>query len=595
MRRHTKVLPRASLLLFMLAILSVIGQDAIGQDAVGRDAIGQTGAAQQSQTTTDGSADLQAHLDGGEFGLAAQLAKAFAGQAGADQAGAEQRDQIYSQVAAAQGSAGELAAAARTAANIQSPMYRSRAIEGARGGGSMADFGSLMQLIETTVEPDTWESLGGPSTMAPYPQGVYVDPDGTVKPCVTVPQSDALDDLKSVLRRDPEPGIANAADSWRQASKLRIVSLRRLRDVITQRQILGHPNTTSMINMAGLSRVQYIMIDGDDILLAGPVGGIEQIDGWFRDQKSGLNTLRSDFLFTTLASALDRQPFGCTIDPTPEGLQRAAAVAQGVQSNAIAVGKAADQMKTALGLQRVEVFGTAGDTPIGYVMVEADRHMKQLALGEQAMPEGVKNYLDIIDDTIAQGPPNQLLLRLWFTASPRSVRSDTDQSVFELGGLPIQLSGENQRALANGQRGQVTRDVRTEAFVDEFNRHWDGIRAKYPIYSALESIYRVASVSAVLDRYVDEAHRPLLRSLAVEATSSAWRMPTPRQVESIAKHHRVRHGRTIHHVVLASGGVSVDAGKTITGKLVSYPSLRSLKATTQDQPKLVQRWWWDAR
>ena len=43
---------------------------------------------------------------------------------------------------------------------------------GARGGGSFADFGSLIQLIETTVVPDTWEALGGPSTMAPYPQNL---------------------------------------------------------------------------------------------------------------------------------------------------------------------------------------------------------------------------------------------------------------------------------------------------------------------------------------------------------------------------------------------------------------------------------------
>jgi general secretion pathway protein D len=37
-----------------------------------------------------------------------------------------------------------------------------------RGGGAIADFDSLMQLIETTIAPDTWEAVGGPSTMAPY-------------------------------------------------------------------------------------------------------------------------------------------------------------------------------------------------------------------------------------------------------------------------------------------------------------------------------------------------------------------------------------------------------------------------------------------
>lgn len=43
---------------------------------------------------------------------------------------------------------------------------------GARGGGSFADFQSLIDLIQTTVVPDTWEALGGPSTMSPYPQNL---------------------------------------------------------------------------------------------------------------------------------------------------------------------------------------------------------------------------------------------------------------------------------------------------------------------------------------------------------------------------------------------------------------------------------------
>jgi general secretion pathway protein D len=43
---------------------------------------------------------------------------------------------------------------------------------GMSGGGAFADFDSLMQLIETTIVPDTWEALGGNSTMAPYPQNL---------------------------------------------------------------------------------------------------------------------------------------------------------------------------------------------------------------------------------------------------------------------------------------------------------------------------------------------------------------------------------------------------------------------------------------
>lgn len=41
-----------------------------------------------------------------------------------------------------------------------------------RGGGGMADFGSLMMLLQQTIEPTSWEALGGVGTMAPYPQNL---------------------------------------------------------------------------------------------------------------------------------------------------------------------------------------------------------------------------------------------------------------------------------------------------------------------------------------------------------------------------------------------------------------------------------------
>jgi hypothetical protein len=463
------------------------------------------------------------------------------------------------------------------------------------GGGSFADFDSLMQLIETTVVPDTWESLGGPSTMAPYPQGVYVDPDGTLLTCVTAAQSVGLADLTSLLKQ-PVKIDNNLNTDWRLASPMRVVSLRRMRDEMLRHRLIGQGMPESVRHLSGLSRVKYIVLTDDDILIASPVGGIEQVDAWFRDRQSGLNTLRSDFLLTCLKAAVENQAFGCTIDPTPQGMKAAAEVAQNVQSKEIPVGKAAQEMGRALGMQRVEVFGTDGGTPLGYVMVEADRHMKQLALGQAEMPEGVKNYLDVVDDFITQGPPDQLLLRLWFTASARHVRADNDRRVFEIAGSPIKLSGENQQAMRDGQRGKVTVDERSDAFVKEFNDHWNDIRSKFPIYGALESIYRVASVAELAHRFAkDDAHLSLIDSLAAESSLADWDLIPPRQVASIAVHHRVNHGRKIHHVVVASGGVSVDSQQTVLGKITDYPSLKSTASIADSKPRLVQRWWWDVK
>ncbi len=58
------------------------------------------------------------------------------------------------------------------------------------GGGSMADFDSLIQLIQTTIRPDTWEALGGPSAISPYPQNLSL---------VVRTTSDVHDEIRDLL------------------------------------------------------------------------------------------------------------------------------------------------------------------------------------------------------------------------------------------------------------------------------------------------------------------------------------------------------------------------------------------------------------
>ena len=49
------------------------------------------------------------------------------------------------------------------------------------GGGVVADFDTLMNLIQQTIDPDSWLQAGGTNTINPYPAGVYVDPKGYMK------------------------------------------------------------------------------------------------------------------------------------------------------------------------------------------------------------------------------------------------------------------------------------------------------------------------------------------------------------------------------------------------------------------------------
>jgi hypothetical protein len=292
-------------------------------------------------------------------------------------------------------------------------------------------------------------------------------------------------------------------------------------------------------------------------------------------------------------SALAGRPFGCTIDPTPEGLRRAAKVADEIKRDRIPIGKAAAALRSALAMQRVEVFGVPNDRPMAAMMIEADRHMKQLALGQFPLPEPAKNYLDFVDAHLERGPPDQLLLRLWFTSRPRAVRCDGAHRVFEIAGTPIRLSGQNERAVASGERGVRADDIRTVQFVRDFNENWNAIRAKYPIYGALESIYRCASIAELICRYADpRLKQELVESLAIAASWSAGMPHAPRQVESIAMMHTARHGNVRHYVLLASGGVAVNPAALLM-RATAYPALASLSQPAESQPRLIGRWWWD--
>ncbi|QEG40770.1 DUF1598 domain-containing protein [Roseimaritima ulvae] len=521
----------------------------------------------------------------GEFGLARAAADGLAGA---------QRDGRLSGLALQQSLSGDPLAASRSIASIGDPGQQAAAIQGVRGGGSLADFTQLMSLIETTVAPDTWEALGGPSTMAPYPGGIFVDAEGLVRDSDLQAAGASLDDIAALLGTAASNADAN---DWRQPSPLRVVSLRRLAQEWIRLQTLGQPPSESLYNVGGLSRIEYVMIDEakPDILLAGAVGGIETSNGWPRDRKTGAATLQLPVVMAVVRSVFDRQSFGCTIDPTNEGIARSMAVAAQIQQDKIPIGNAADALQTALGRQTVSVFGTTGDGPLGWMLVEADRHMKQLALGQQPMPRGVPNYLDVVTKMIAQGPPDGQLLRLWFTANPISIRADADRNTFQLVGRPIKLASEDQRPDQLGNRHVAAVDPRSRAFTAAFNQHFDAIAMKYPIYSSLEGMYAIACVSELVRQHMDaQAMQQVLGPLAHDSASTIATLPTPRVVDSIAVMHTVKHRGKRHHIIVASGGVLVDSSQTLTGKLETYDSLASSRPSDTFRPASLDRWWWNA-
>ncbi|WP_246112775.1 DUF1598 domain-containing protein [Allorhodopirellula solitaria] len=483
----------------------------------------------------------------------------------------------------------------------------------AAGGSSMADFSSLMNLVQTTIEPDSWEALGGVGTMAPYPQGVMVDPDGLLHEIDSqhASQSDheaAIASLLAPPAADGDEQLLNSTD-WRAPARIRCVSIRRMMQALAGRQIAnqssandlraegtgdGDDSLDAFRAMAGLSRVAVVMVTQDDVILAGPVGGFDDVDGWQVDRKSGLPPLSLVSLAIGVKAVRSSTPYGCTIDPTTAGLQSAAALGQRIASGEVPMARAADQLASALGRQNVSVFGTTGSNEIAYTMVEADRHMKRLALGTEPLPDRVRNYLQMLASTGDGTPPTDLLLRLWFTSRPLDVRAseaDGDQ-IIQIAGTPIRLSGENERAQRDGARGQVVIDPASLAFVDHFNQNWASIRGKYPLYGALESIYLATAISELWKRSaMTSDHETLQRAVMYFAAQQAPALTPARQVDSIAVLHRYQRGRKKHQVLMASGGVQIAPQELVPLQMEDYPGLQSFATIREGRPS--DRWWWN--
>lgn len=473
---------------------------------------------------------------------------------------------------------------------------------GGAGGGALADFDSLMTLIQSTIEPDTWEALGGTSTMAPYPQGILVDARGLITDITNADDAVALNrqpvdrarDLATLIGGENMDRQADAIGDpdWRSPAAVRCVSVRRLL------QTLATPDypidDAAVENMAGLSRVAMVILTDDDLILAGRVGGLLQTDGWWIDQASGLPPMRLSALACGLSSARTGDPFGCTIDPTRDGLQRAAAVTARVSGGDLPIGLAAQSLADALGRQDVRVFGTGPRNEVAWLLIEADRHMKQLALGLDAMPDGIRNYPATIQAESPGRPPHELLLRLWFTGKPFAISSARSEStqLFQIAGDGLRLSGENELAQANGDRGAVVVDPITQTFVDHFNANWSSIRAQYPVYGGVQTVFQAAAIGALWTGHASgPAHEMMQRGLLHFASTRAEQLATPTEVDSLAILHTYRVRKTRHHLVLASGGVRI-ASRELIDDVIDYPSLDAFAEIAKSRPK--NRWWWNA-
>jgi len=539
---------------------------------------------------------MREHMAAGEFGPAIELAR---------EESAVERDNSLAEIAKAQAAAGARTPAYDTAAEVTDGRIRSRLLadlaampvdaEG-RGGASMAQWGPLMQLITSTIDPDSWDDNGGPGSIQPFANGVYVDAEGVMRRIKKVENTDFLAEARLAAMHDL------VSDEVRRSSPLRKISLPRLEREIQLRIAAGQPLDEEMLVLGGLKRVQYILAypETGDLVIAGPASDWK-LDAEARPVsiEDGQPVLRLDHLLVLLRrQGKNAGEFACSIVPTKEGLAKAQAFANASSATPLQAGqrgKWLEELRRQLGRQNVVFEGIDPQSNVAQVLLAADHHMKLIGIGLEPGTLRVPSYLSMVRMEKGEAPPAVDVLRWWFTLKYDALAATAAHDGFEIRGQGVQVLSENELLTATGQEVHTGKsDALNSQFAQNFTKEFPALAAKYPLYADLRNVFDLALVAELLrsenlaDRvgwYPTSFYNDRELPTAVENV--------PQTVETVINHRIVQRTNIIAAV---SGGVHVDPRKVVKKDSIQTDARGRLNSERErSTPTAVphRSWWWD--
>ncbi|MBN2475598.1 MAG: DUF1598 domain-containing protein [Pirellulales bacterium] len=542
------------------------------------------------------TARIPAQIEAGEFAPALVAAR------GVDDP--VQRDSWLARIAAAQARVGARSASLRSAAEISDDRTLSQVLSsvggeplGGRGGGPQADFDELIELIQSTIAPDSWEEIGGPGSIAEFPGGVFVDARGVIRPLLREQANGHLAALHATS------AATAGRDNVRQSSPLRKVSLPRLEKHLRLRLATGMPPTEAMQVLAGLQRVRYMFVypDSGDLVLAGPAGNwTTDSEGRIVSTESGQPVVRLDDLVVVLRQILSGPDarFGCLIVPRKEALARVQTFLEVSNKQSIRPHQRRawlEQLRGQLGTQDVEVYGIDPRTRAARVLVEADYRMKLVGMGLEEGVPGVTSYLDLVEVPRGEAPPPMGVLRWWFTLNYQAVLAAADHRAFELRGQGVQVLSENELLTAEGERVHTGKsEALTRQFARSFTEHFKALCVKYPIYAELRNICDLALAAALIRE--EDLVEKIGWHMTCLGNPQAYQVDlgeAPQHTETVVNHRVINR---VHILAGVSGGVRVDPTRLAARDAVEtdgYGALEKGKARAGPQQLPPDAWWWD--
>jgi hypothetical protein len=467
---------------------------------------------------------------------------------------------------------------------------------GAAGGATQADFDTLIDLITSTISPQSWDTVGGPGAIDSFPTGVWVDTSGLMRRART---GATATELAAV--RDQALSADDNRDA-RRASVLRKVSLTRLEKHVQFRAALGQSPIEEMKNLAGLHKVKYVFLypESRDIVIAGPAGPwVADEDGRCRNADSGEPVLQLDDFVVVLRNA--RQAggrFSCSITPRRENLAATQTYLNESAKTPLKPGQRDSwlaQIRRLMGKQDITVEGIDPRTRVARVIVEADYRMKLVGMGLEDGVLGVTSYLDSVPVPKDGAPAPMSVLRWWFTMNYEALRATPGHEAFELRGPGVQVLSENEMLTQRGERIHTgTADELNEQFAHSFTKHFAQLAAKYPIYADLRNVFDLALVAGLI--VAEDVPNRLDWPAVHFAEATRYRVQfgmAPTEVETVINHRVI--GQK-HIVAGVSGGVSANASQYLQKPAMVIDDYGALQAGhTASGPRDLPEdaWWWD--
>ncbi len=538
-------------------------------------------AAKPASTTV--AERVSAHLEAGEFAAALELAIAATDDAS--------QNDLIARVADAQRKAGDFDAAAATLRLIGDRTVRVResgeaaAETSLAGGGSLADFQPLIDLIQNETSGPWQDIQGDGGTISSFDTGVRVDPNGLFAMLSREERDGRLKEMGVRAR------AADLNDDVARASALRFVSLTRLEREVSKRLAAGQPVLETMRQLAGLSQIQYVILDKEsgEVLLGGPA------EGWRYDENglpvgatSGRPTLQLDM-------------YQCLIVPRQEGLKSVrefveASNARGPLSAGAGVKNWTNQIQQKLGQQDVEINGIALDSRVARVILEADYRMKLIGIGKLDAGKDIPSYFDLIPPAEQAGNSNLDALRWWLTMKYDALLHSPDRSVFEVQGSSVKCLSENEFINQDGSRVHTGKaDATNRLFAERFTAKYAELAERDSVFADLQNLMDLSLAAALLSH--EQKEHGLDWNAGAFARSGQFQPArfAPAKTVMSAVNHRVYGGKNI--VVQVAGGVRADLMTVVTDKKIvrEQPRLQSVAATAKAPAQIPEgRWWWDA-